>query len=526
MQVIEGSILGGLHMPNASSRIVTILFLFAISSTTIAADPTAELPLNSWVKLTPVADSPPSPRLGYEGDCRWDPKRQLMIRYGGHNQGGGGEQGSEVFLFDPRTGKWEMREPNMQPPGVCCAQQNVFDPSGDRYIRFPAFSHSHGWQWKREIDLNNWSVWTYDIGGNTWRNMRPVPSPQVSPLRCASWDSDHQVIVLFGGEGNSEGTLVYDPYTNTWTRMKPKEQPEFRSGGSMAYDEARKLHILFGSQFSDDPHTWAYDLKKNEWRDLKPTTMPPTKENDAVLAYDPVSRLIIALVKQTEKRKRAEPKKGEDEFEEIHSVATWAFDAGKNAWTKLEMKQEPDAAGYRTRQLMWAAGLNALLLENCPGKPREQQVWAFRVAETGKEKADQPPKPPGSVRVRVDAKGATVSWEKALQGAGNYAIFAGDVPAGEPWKAEMKPVGTAAGDALQWRDDDAGAAAKAGLVRHYAVRARAADNSAGEASMAVRSQPRVIEDVVASVLGENRVEVRWPKAGDGIIGYWIERAPV
>ena len=28
----------------------------------------------------------------------------------------------------------------------------------------------------------------------------------------------------------------------------------------MAYDAARKLHILFGAQFSNDPHTWAYDL--------------------------------------------------------------------------------------------------------------------------------------------------------------------------------------------------------------------------------------------------------------------------
>jgi len=39
------------------------------------------------------------------------------------------------------------------------------------------------------------------------------------------------------------------------------------------------------SQFSDDPHTWTYDARKNEWRDMKPEVTPPTKENDAVLAY-------------------------------------------------------------------------------------------------------------------------------------------------------------------------------------------------------------------------------------------------
>src|SRR5262249_37290071 len=162
---------------------------------------------------------------------------------------------------------------------------------------------------------------------NAWRDMRPVPSPRTGPLRCASWDSDNEVVVVFGGEGIQEGTVVYDPYTNTWTKMNPKVQPEFRSGGNMAYDAARKLHILFGSQFQDDPHTWAYDLKKNEWRDLKPATQPPTDRNDAVLAYDAVNKVVVAVV-------RAIDKQDKDEITEGH-LETWAFDAGKNEWKKM-----------------------------------------------------------------------------------------------------------------------------------------------------------------------------------------------
>jgi hypothetical protein len=52
----------------------------------------------------------------------------------------------------------------------------------------------------------------------------------------------------------------------------------------MVYDASAKRHILFGSQFDDDKHTWAFDLRNNEWTDLKPAVQPPTDRNDAVLA--------------------------------------------------------------------------------------------------------------------------------------------------------------------------------------------------------------------------------------------------
>ena len=103
-------------------------------------------PANTWVKRSPRPGGPPSPRLGYESSWGYDPRSRLLIRWGGHNQGGGGEQNAETWTFDPATARWALRQPNDAPPGVCCAQQNVFDPARGRFIRFPAFSGSHGWQ--------------------------------------------------------------------------------------------------------------------------------------------------------------------------------------------------------------------------------------------------------------------------------------------------------------------------------------------------------------------------------------------
>jgi hypothetical protein len=371
---------------------IATLTALALVATLLAAEPrTLDQPPNTWVKRSPLPGGPPSPGLGYEGSFGYDPVAKKVIRWAGHNQGGGGEQNAETWTFDPVTAKWELKEPNTSPPGACCNQQNVFAPSVGRFIRFPAFSGSHGWHWFRENYLSNTSVWTYDLATNTWRDMRPAPAPRVSPLRCASWDSDHEVVVVFGGEGNQEGTVVYDPYTNIWKRMNPKVQPAFRSGGNMAYDAAHKLHILFGSQFTDDPHTWAYDLNKNEWRDLQPAVQPPTDRNDAVLAYDANSAKVIAVV-------RVADRKSGNEIIDGH-VETWAYDGGQNTWTRMKPEQEPPSKNNRNRLLVAVPDQNFLLLENVvrqdekvSGGARDQQIWTYRFAAAKAEPRPQSPR--------------------------------------------------------------------------------------------------------------------------------------
>jgi hypothetical protein len=333
------------------------------------------------VKRSPLPDGPVSPRLGYEGACVWDNPHQSLIRFGGHNQGGGGEQGAEVWTFNLHSSQWTLKEPNISPPGVCCNSQNVFDPMQARYVRFPLFSGSHGWQWQRELYLNDSSVWTYDLASNHWRNMRPLPAPKLAPYRSASWDSEQQVAVVFGGEGGREGTVIYDPWRNEWRWPNPKTEPDSRSGGNMAYDAARKVHVLFGSQFTNDQHTWTYNVATNEWRDMQPEVMPPTDKNDAVLTYDPIHRVVLAIVKISTG----------DEENARHEVQTWAYDAGQNQWTRMNPQMEPDSAGNRTRNLAFAPELNLAILENCTSKPREQQIWTYRYADL--KTPYEPPKP-------------------------------------------------------------------------------------------------------------------------------------
>ena len=485
-----------------------------------AADPVPDLqqPPNTWVKRSPRADAPPSPGLGYEASLVWDSKHRRVIRFAGHNQGGGGEQNAETWVLDPLTAKWELKEPNRSPPGACCNQQNVFDAEAGRMLRFPAFSGSHGWHWFRENYLNNSTVWNYDLATNTWRDRRPTPAPRVAPLRCASWDSDFQVAVIFGGEGSREGTLVYDPYTNIWHRLKPKDEPGPRSGGNMAYDPVNKVHVLFGSQFDHDASTWTFDLKKNEWRGHRLDPGPSPDRNDAVLAYDAASKKVIAVVRVIDKSEKKEPVAGH--------LETWAFDAAKLAWTRLDPDGEPDGWGNRRRIMVAAPELNALVLEafateseKIPNVKREQQVWTYRGAAAAKPVGVQPPP---NVRVWCDAAAAMVEFDRS-PGApvAKYIIERGDGPT--PWAAEYREVNWQDGGnrEFRFRDQDPGT-----KPVFYRVQAIGVDGKKSAWTPIVRNQPRVIEDLYASIVDEKRVSVYWAMPPDPDAGYHVERAPV
>jgi hypothetical protein len=453
--------------------------------------------------------------LGYEGSFGYDPRHKLLIRWAGHNQGGGGEQNAETWTFDPITARWTLKEPNVSPPGVCCAQQNVFDPAGGRFLRFQAFSGSHGWQWFREIYLNNTSVWSYDLATNTWRDMRAYPAPRTAPLRCAAWDSEHEVVVVFGGEGSHEGTLVYDPYVNTWTRMKPPREPAERSGGNMAYDAARRRHILFGTQFGDDPHTWSYDLRKNEWTDLKPESMPPTKENDPVLAYDEQSQRVICVVQVIEKASDGEGSRGHHQ--------TWAYDAEQNQWTRMNPPQEPQGWGNRRRIMAAVPEQNVVLMESyvnpttkVPGIDREQQIWTYRYGEA---KPASRLAAPEDVIAITDVDSVALRW-RGMPAAG-YAVFAAD--AQTPWKADFQRVAFVDKDQTQVSIRNV----PRGQLRFYYVCAVDAQGKLGAPSRKVPTQPRLVEDVVVSMISTQEARLTWPMSdAPDVVGYHVERAIV
>jgi len=479
---------------NAATRLAGAL-LGCLAACALGADPPH--PLMTWVKRHPREKAEkPSPRMGYETSYGYEWLRQILIRYGGHNQGGGGEQNSEVWTYDLARDVWTLKEPNDAPPGVCCAQQNVFHDALRKLIRFPAFSGSHGWQSFREIYLKNSSVWTYDLDTNTWRYMRPCPEVWPSPLRGAAYDPHHQVVVLHGGEGSGHGTVVYDLYTNAWHRMNPKPAPPNVSQPGFTYDAVNRVFVLFGSQFASHPETWVYDLRKNAWRVLEVKEHPPAERTSPVLAGDTRNGIVLCCVQRGGEKDK--------------TLETWGLDVAKSTWTRLKVGRAPDPSGNRNRILLYLPDKNLFVLEN--RTRREQQILTFRYAE-----APAPRPRVAGLKVVTQPGGATLTWTPTGGTARRrYAIWRGQGT--RPWEVRLGKIAVDV-EMPSYQDRRL----TRGVTYVYQVHA------AGEwaPSFRVRTQPPVVVDLRVSVLGAKRVELEWAKpAAEDIVGYHVERADV
>jgi hypothetical protein len=245
---------------------------------------------------------------------------------------------------------------------------------------------------------------------------------------------------------------------------------------------------------------------------MQPEAMPPTNQNDAVLTYDSINQVILAVVKITE---------GEDE-QARHRLETWAYDAGANRWTKMNPPQEPAPSGSRARVLTFAPELNVALLENRTHPPQgeqEQQVWTYRFGEPGLR---VPPFPPTELRVTTAAESATLTWKRnASSVEDRYLIYRGT--GAKPWEVDYQHVAIVDARQTIYQDRDV----KPGTVYFYTVRAAAGNDRTSADSMKVRTQPSLVEDAVVSVLSPRQVELSWqPPVGDDIAGYHVERAVV
>lgn len=402
------------------SLILSLVMFSSLTSPCRAADPSlAEQAPNTWVKRSPSGRM--APPIGYESAFAWDSTNQKLIRMCPHAIDGH-EQLGEVWTFEPKAGKWDLMQPNTSPPGACRIGQHVFDTLHNKYLRFPGTSGDHGWQWHRELYLNECSVWAYDLKANKWKAMRPMPEPFIYRQHFASWDGKYGKALVMGGASSGKGPAVinvYDPHTNTWEFKKGTDQPGNRLGGTMAWCPSNGLHYIFGAE-NQDKSFLSYSLEKNEFKPVNPPSLPPTNGNEAVMAWDTLNDVLlcVVIVREGEQERAAA-------YSSKRHLETWAYSPKTNAWKRMNPNREPDPGGLRCRMLTYAPELNLFFFDVREQKPSgtaagggpQTQVWSYRYAASSKA----PPPPPAArpepglaedvVASVISAKEVRLTWK-------------------------------------------------------------------------------------------------------------------
>jgi len=176
---------------------------------------------------------------------------------------------------------------------------------------------------------------------------------------------------------------------------------------------------------------------------MKPPVQPPTKENDAVLAYDRANDVVIAVVKITE---------GESENAR-HRLETWTYDTGDNRWTQMFPPREPDATGNRSRVMVYADALGMAVLENRtrskPGPP-EQQMWTYCFKPVGSG-AGPWMEAPEELQLTTTSNAVRLSWRASdSEDVTGYVVYRR--VGAHPWTTEYEAIAKVGADRTAYED--------------------------------------------------------------------------
>ena len=265
---------------------------------------------------------------------------------------------------------------NMDPPVAPPARSDVcmvYDSENEVVVLFGGGAYwTQRWNWFGD-------TWIYSVKTNTWTNMNPAVAPCPRTFHGMAYDSDNKVVVLFGGQDNS-GTLlgdtwIYNVKTNTWTNMNPAVAPSPREANAMAYDSKNKKVVLHGlpSYYSAQAETWTYDVSTNTWTNMEPSTLPQTGY-PANLEYDSANNVMVLLF----------------------YLDVWTYSLDTNTWTKREPATQPP--------LRWT-GMDVLAYDSENGRmilfggfqwyQWFDDTWAYNVKENTWTNLNPSVSPPG-----------------------------------------------------------------------------------------------------------------------------------
>jgi N-acetylneuraminic acid mutarotase len=238
---------------------------------------------------------------------------------------GGGYGDAELddtWVLDYETGTWTELALSTSPTPRS-SHVMVYDSNSEVIILFGGYNGSSPAR----------DTWVFNCTSEMWAEVTPEMSPPERMSHAMVYDSVNGRAILFSGYGPDgpevDDTWAYDYTTNSWEEMNPVASPHARYGAAHVYDEVNETMIIFGGNsqgyFSD---TWSYDYSTDTWSELSPATHPiPLKWSS--MTYDSVNQKSVLF--------------GGDINHPIVSNETWIFDSAVSEWEESESTIAPSS---------------------------------------------------------------------------------------------------------------------------------------------------------------------------------------
>lgn len=258
----------------------------------------------------------------------------------------------ETWAYDYDTNEWTNMNPSTRPQARA-RHAMAYDSESDMVILFGGTT-STGY---------NDETWAYDYDTNSWKNKNPSKNPSARADHAMVYHSEIDWVLLFGGItslGYSAETLLYDFNSNAWAAVNVVP-PSARAEHAMAYDSESEMVILFGgvNEGGVNGETWAYDNDAGTWTNMNPTPTPSARRAHA-MAYDSESDMVILFGGWTSN----------------FNDETWAYDYDTNEWTNMNPDIKPSAR-YGHAMAYDSENDRTILFGGMTGLGINDETWSY-----------------------------------------------------------------------------------------------------------------------------------------------------
>jgi N-acetylneuraminic acid mutarotase len=224
-----------------------------------------------------------------------------------------------MFLLLPMQ-NMAQQAMNLDKPKARIYHSLVYHNKTDNFLVFAGLT-KRGWVG----DLRD--IWKYNPKTELWKDVgicEAVSADGKSVITTMAYDQESDQFIAVDHDGR---TWAYNFKKNHWKDMRPSTSPIGRAGQGMVYDRESDRIIMFGGfggRSIDDPvfsDTWAYDYNTNTWTEMKPEISPSARMYFA-MTYDRENDKIIIW--------------GGRKKDPITDNSIWIYDYNKDTWESKE----------------------------------------------------------------------------------------------------------------------------------------------------------------------------------------------